>query len=101
MRTVQITSSMGSKPTSLIADDLKDYLSCRILTAYQRKTSFVILPHLINNLKEKFEKEVNNLSDYGTAETPRFKIVRSMDRTEKMTAINNQSIVLAWVCYFT
>jgi hypothetical protein len=23
-------------------------------------------PHLINNLKEKFEKEVNNLSDYGT-----------------------------------
>jgi hypothetical protein len=49
-----------------IASDLKDYLSCRILTAYERKTTFVIKPHLINNPKEKFEKEVNNLSDYGT-----------------------------------
>jgi hypothetical protein len=40
-------------------------------------------PHLINNLK-KFEKEVNNLSDYGTAGTPRFKIVRPTDKTEKI-----------------
>jgi hypothetical protein len=49
-----------------IANDLKDYLSCRILTDYERNTTFVMQPHLINNLKEKFEKEVNNLSDYGT-----------------------------------
>jgi hypothetical protein len=55
-----------------IANDLKDYLSCRILTDYERKTTFVMKPHLINNLKEKFEKEVNNLSDYGKPGTPRF-----------------------------
>jgi hypothetical protein len=38
-------------------------------------------PHLINNLKEKFEKEVNN---YGMSGTPRFKIVRPTDETEKI-----------------
>jgi hypothetical protein len=54
-----------------IANDLKDYLSCRILTDYERKTTFVMQPHLIYYLKEKFEKEVNNLSDYGTPGTPR------------------------------
>jgi hypothetical protein len=35
-----------------IANDLKDYLSCRILTDYDRETEFVMQPHLINNLKE-------------------------------------------------
>jgi hypothetical protein len=54
------------------------------LTDYERKTTFVMQPHLINNLKEKFEKEVNNLSDYGTPGTPRFKIVRPSDETEKI-----------------
>jgi hypothetical protein len=67
-----------------IANDLKDYFSCRILTDYERKTTFVILPHLINSLKEKFEKEVNNLSDYGSPGTSRFKIVRATDKTEKI-----------------
>jgi hypothetical protein len=46
----------------------------------------VIQPHLINNLKEKCEKEVSNLSDYGTLGTPRFKIVRPTDKTEKIDA---------------
>jgi hypothetical protein len=31
-------------------------------------------PHSINNLKEKFGKEVNNLSDDGMPGTPRFKL---------------------------
>jgi hypothetical protein len=35
-------------------------------------------------LKEKFENEVNNLSDYGTPGTPRFKIVRPSNKTEKI-----------------
>jgi hypothetical protein len=77
-----------------VANDLKDYLSCRILTDYERKTTFVMQPHLINNLKEKFEKEVNNLSGYGTPGTPRFKIVRPSDKTEKIDGD------LAWACYF-
>jgi hypothetical protein len=67
-----------------IANDLKDYLSCRILNDYERKTTFVMQPHLINNLKEKFEKEVKNLSDYGTPGTPRFKIVRPSEENEKI-----------------
>jgi hypothetical protein len=62
-----------------IADDLKGYLSCRILTDYERKKKFVMQTHLINNLKEKFEKEVNNSSDYFTPGTPRFRIVRPID----------------------
>jgi hypothetical protein len=67
-----------------IANDLKDDLSCRILTDYERKTTYVIQPHLINNLKEKFEKEVNNLSDHGTPGTPKFKILRPTEKTEKI-----------------
>jgi hypothetical protein len=73
-----------------IANDLKDYLSCRILTDYERKMTFVMQPHLINNLKEKLEKEVNNLSDCGTPGTPRFKIVRPTNKTEKID-VNLQS----------
>jgi hypothetical protein len=73
-----------------IANDLKDDLSCRILTDYERKTTFVMQPHLINNLKEKFEKEANNSSDRDTPGTPRFKIVRSLDETEKID-VNLQS----------
>jgi hypothetical protein len=46
-----------------IASDLKDYLSCRVLTDFEGKTTFVMQPHSISNLKEKFEKEVNNLSN--------------------------------------
>jgi hypothetical protein len=30
-------------------------------------------PHLIKNLEDKFGEEVNNLSNYGTPGTPRFK----------------------------
>jgi hypothetical protein len=90
MRIVLIMSLMGSKATICFADDLKDYLSCRILTDYERKITFVMQPHLINNLKEKFENDVNNLSGYGTPGTPGFKIVRPMDETEKIDS-NQQS----------
>jgi hypothetical protein len=84
-----------------IGDDLKDYLSCRNLTDYERKTTFIMQTHSINNLKEKFENEVNKVSDYDMPGTPRFKIVRPMDETEKLMEINSQGIVLAWTCYFT
>jgi hypothetical protein len=67
-----------------IDDDLKDYLSYRILTDYERKKTYVMQSHLIKSLKEKFEKEVNNLSDYGTPGTPKFIIVRLLDENEKI-----------------
>jgi hypothetical protein len=40
-----------------IANDLKDYLNCRILTDYVRKSTFVMQPHSINNIKEKLKKK--------------------------------------------
>jgi hypothetical protein len=67
-----------------IANDLKDYLSCKILTDYETKTTFVMQPHLTNNQKEKYEKEIKKLSDYSTPGTPRFKIVRPTDKTKKI-----------------
>jgi hypothetical protein len=55
--------------------DSIDDLSCMIHVHYENKTAFVIKPHLIKTLEEKFGDEVNNLSEYGTPSTPRFNIV--------------------------
>jgi hypothetical protein len=67
-----------------IADNLKDYLICRVLTDYERKITFVMQTNFIKNLREKFESEVINLNDYGMPGTPRFKILRLIDETEKI-----------------
>jgi hypothetical protein len=40
--------------------NLTNYLSFRINLDYESKTTFVMQPHLINTLKEKFGVEVNN-----------------------------------------
>ena len=37
------------------------YLSCRIFVNYENRTTFVMQPHLIKNLEDKFGEEVNNL----------------------------------------
>jgi hypothetical protein len=68
------------------------------LTDYERKIIFVMQPHLINNLKEIFENEVINLSDYGTPGTPRFKFVRPMDESEKIDRNHQSNIFLVWLC---
>ena len=46
-----------------IEDNLTDYLSCKIQINQETKTIFVIKPHLINSLNEKFGEEVMNLSN--------------------------------------
>jgi hypothetical protein len=46
------------------------------LTDYERKTSIVVTPHLIKNLKEKLGKEFNISSDYAMPGTARFHIGR-------------------------
>jgi hypothetical protein len=43
-----------------IADDLKDYLSYRILADKERNANFVIQTHLFENFREKFENELKN-----------------------------------------
>ena len=62
-----------------VEDNLTDYLSCKININQDTKTTFVMQPHLINSLIEKFGEEVMNLSNYATPGTPRFKIVRPDD----------------------
>ena len=54
-------------------------MSCKIQINQDTKTTYVMQPHLINSLIEKFGKEVMNLIIYGTLGTPRFKIERSDD----------------------
>ena len=46
-----------------IEDNLTDYLSCKIQINQETKTTFVMQPHLINSLIEKFGEEVMNLSN--------------------------------------
>ena len=67
-----------------VEHNLTDYLSCRIFVNYENRTTFIMQPHLIKNLEEKFSNEVNNLSNYGTPGTPRFKIVRPSDDIERI-----------------
>ena len=67
-----------------VEHNLTDYLSCRIFVNYENNVTFVMQPHLIKNLEDKFGEEVNNLSNYGTPGTPRFKIVRPNDDVEKI-----------------
>jgi Reverse transcriptase (RNA-dependent DNA polymerase) len=67
-----------------VEHNLTDYLSCRIFVNYEKNPTFVMQPHLIKNLEDEFSEEVNNLSNYGTPGTPRFKIVRPNDDVEKI-----------------
>jgi hypothetical protein len=67
-----------------VEHNLTDYLSCRIFVNYENRATFNMQPHIIKNLEEKFSKEVNNLSNYGTPGTPRFKIVRPSDDIERI-----------------
>jgi hypothetical protein len=67
-----------------VEDHVSDYLSCRIITNLENKTLFIMQPHLIKNLEVKFGAEVVNLSNYGMAGTPRFKIVRPSENVDKI-----------------
>jgi hypothetical protein len=59
-----------------IENNLTDYLSCRVMEDYDMNQVLILQPHLINNLKAKFGKEVERKRVYKTPGTPRFKIVR-------------------------
>ena len=67
-----------------VEEFLSDYLSCKIHMDREKKVLYVMQPHLIKNLEDKFQEEVNNLSVYGTPGTPRFKIVRSNEDIERI-----------------
>jgi hypothetical protein len=47
-----------------VTKQLTDYLSCRIFENESRDEILILQPHLINNLKDKFEEEVAQKRDY-------------------------------------
>ena len=57
-----------------VEHNLTDYLSCRIFVNYENRATFIMQPHLIKSLEEKFSNEVNNLSNYGHLEPPALKL---------------------------
>jgi hypothetical protein len=56
-----------------VTKHLTDYLSCRVLENESRNEILILQPHLINNLKDKFEEVVAQKRDYKTPGTPRFR----------------------------
>jgi hypothetical protein len=66
-----------------IEDSLTDYLSCKIQINQATKTTYIMQPHLIKSLIDKFGDKVEDLCNYGTPGTPQFKIVRP-DNADKV-----------------
>jgi hypothetical protein len=58
-----------------VESSLKDYLSCYVIEDLESKSILILQPHLINNLKAKFGRQVCNKRVYKTPGIPRFKIV--------------------------
>jgi hypothetical protein len=58
-----------------VTKELSDYLSCCVLENKKRKEILIFQPHLINNLKDKFEEEVAQKRDYKNPGTPRFRLI--------------------------
>ena len=54
---------------------LTDYLSCHVIENASKAEIMIAQPHIINNLKDKFEEEVYQLKVYKTPGIPCIKIV--------------------------
>ena len=67
-----------------IMEGLQDYLSCKIKISNDRKHAWLGQPHLIKNLKSKFEKLVNEVQSHKTPNTPKFLIIRPVEDIEKI-----------------
>jgi hypothetical protein len=65
-----------------VVNDLVDYLSCRIIQ--EKGRVWILQPHLLKHLTQKFGEEVGDLQEYSTPGTPRFRIVRPKEDTEKI-----------------
>jgi hypothetical protein len=59
-----------------VTSSLTDYLSCCVIESETGNEIKIAQPHLINNLRKRFEEEVSQLNIYKTQGTPCFKIVR-------------------------
>jgi hypothetical protein len=84
---------------SKIENHLTDYLSCQIIEKDEEEV-FVMKPHLINRLLEKFGDEVKERRVYKTPGKPRFKIIRHDHDSELIDKENNKNSIQELVCYF-
>ena len=62
-----------------IDQELKDYLSCEIHFASDRKSAILHQAHIIRSIRNEFEKEVRDLQEYKTPGTPGVGMVRDPD----------------------
>jgi hypothetical protein len=65
-----------------ITQKLTDYFSCRVLENQAQNEILRLQPHLINNLRDKFEDEVFGKGTYKTPGTPRLKVVCPNENSE-------------------
>ena len=65
-----------------VVNDLVDYLSCRIIQ--EEGKIWILQPHLLKHLEQKFGEEVSGLQEYSTPGTPRFRVVRPKEEMDKI-----------------
>jgi hypothetical protein len=65
-----------------ITQNLRDSLSCQVLDNQAQDKILILQPHLINNLRGKFEDEVFGKGTYKTPGAPRFKVVCPDENSE-------------------
>jgi Reverse transcriptase (RNA-dependent DNA polymerase) len=69
-----------------VENDLTDYLS-KISQDIDQGKAWIMQPHLIRHLRERFGEEVQDMKHYSTPGTPRFKIVRPNDEIDGVNAM--------------
>ena len=74
-----------------IVEGLQDYLSCEIKISNNKKHAWLGHPHLIKNLKSKFEKLVNEVRSHKTPGTPKLLIVRPAEDITKILMEDQQT----------
>jgi hypothetical protein len=65
-----------------ITQNLTDQVCCHALEKQAQNDILILQPHLINNLRDKFEDEVFGKGTYKTPGTPRFKVVHPNENFE-------------------
>jgi hypothetical protein len=91
MQINQLTTELKENGFNLkIENNLKDFLSCRMIKEKDMNQIMILQPHLINNLQAKFREEVEKQRVNKSPGTPRFKIVCPNDEDDTID-VNVQS----------
>ena len=74
-----------------VADNLRDYLGCKITLSDDKRRGCITQPSMIDKLKEKFGEIVGKLPVYRTPGTPGFKVIRKDPEKEPIDDNEAQS----------